>query len=225
MTGRTFRQQVIRTIVLVLFLSLLALGASCYVDEKQKQISDALRTVPAVLIPIGAGWLAFCVQRRVAFTKALFDVWQKIVVAVQDALQYTHLGQPSQADFGKVMHSLSCRIDDVRGAFINVGEGHAPLSDQAKAFVFSVKRATSLQECQSALSTLPRRTDIGVYSFETLKQIHKVISLLGFGQTVTPQSQKIARDTILALWGILRGELLKELDRDVPEYPDTPYRN
>ena len=181
MTGRTFRRQVIGTIVLVLFLSLLALGASCYVDERQKQISDALRALPAVLIPIGAGWLAFCVQRRVAFTKALFDVWQKIVVAVQDALQYAHIDKPSQADFAKVMYSLGCRIDDVRGAFMNVDEGHAPLSDQAKAFVLPVKHAASLQQCQTAVATLPKKRpqDIGVYPFETLKQIHQVIFFAG----------------------------------------------
>ena len=76
---------------------------------------EQLKTVPSVLIPIGAAWLAYCWQRRVAFTKALFDVWQKVVVTVQDAIQYTHLPQHTQADFAKVMHTLSCRIDDIRG--------------------------------------------------------------------------------------------------------------
>jgi hypothetical protein len=50
-----------------------------------------------------------------------------------------------------------------------------------------------------------------------------VIKLLAFGQKATPARSLIARNMIIALWQILRGELLKELDRDFPEYPDTPY--
>ncbi|EJN11051.1 hypothetical protein PMI42_05674 [Bradyrhizobium sp. YR681] len=223
MTGKTFRFQVIGTIVLALCLSILSLALSCYASEKHYQA--ALRSGPTVFIPIGAGWLAFCVQRRVAFTKALFDVWQKIVVTIQDAVQYTHLTSPTQADFAKVMHSLSCRIDDLRGVFRNPGEGQPRLSEESKSFVLSVKQAKSLEDVIAALKKLPKRTEIGLYPFESLKQIHGTVSSLGFGSAVTAPQASTARSTILALWGILRGELLKELDRDFPEYPDTPYHS
>ncbi|WP_128948390.1 MULTISPECIES: hypothetical protein [Bradyrhizobium] len=227
MTGKTFKQQVIGTILIVLLLSLLSLAASCWGNPNASDpYSSALRVVPAVLIPIGAAWLAFCVQRRVAFTKALFDVWQKIVVTVQDSIQYTHSPTHTQAEYAKVMHSLSCRIDDVRGAFRNVGEERTALSHETRKFVLAIQHAKSLSACASALATygFPEKKSIGLYPFESLKQISAVISRLGYGSSITSQDSEIARDTILALWGILRGELLKELDRDYPDYPDTPFK-
>ena len=83
MTGRTFRLQVIGVIVVVFVVSFLSLYASA---RWWPQYGQELRAVPSVLLAIGGAWLAFCWQRRVAFTKALFDVWQKIVVTVQDAI-------------------------------------------------------------------------------------------------------------------------------------------
>jgi hypothetical protein len=121
---------------------------------------------------------AFCWQRRVAFTKALFDIWQKIVVTVQDAIQYTHLKEPSQTDFAKVMHSLSCRIDDIRGAFRNVGEGHIKLSEDAKKFVLSIKAGKTLGQISDELTKKPSCDEIGLYPFESLKQIKKWWTLL-----------------------------------------------
>jgi hypothetical protein len=153
-----------------------------------------------------------------------FSIWQKIVVTVQDAIQYTYLPQRSQTDFAKVMHSLSCRIDDIRGAFRNVGEGHIKMSEDAKRFVLARKKTNTLAQCATELKEKPGRDHIGRYPFESPKQIQKVVQTLGFGENATPDQALIARNTVLALWQILRGELLKELDRDFPEYPDTPYK-
>jgi hypothetical protein len=74
MTGKTFELHVIGTIVFVVVASALSLCASYLWHD----YSDGLRAVPAVLIPIRGAWLALCWQRRVAFTKALFDIWQNI---------------------------------------------------------------------------------------------------------------------------------------------------
>jgi hypothetical protein len=71
-TGKTFKWHVVCTILIVVVASIVAVYAS-FIWEYYK---DGLRTAPAILIPIGAAWLAFCWQRRVSFTKALFDVWQ-----------------------------------------------------------------------------------------------------------------------------------------------------
>lgn len=143
MTGRTFRWQVIGAALVVIVLSVLAVGASYCWDTYK----DGLRAIPAILIPIGAAWLAFCWQRRVAFTKALFDVWQKTVITIQDAIQYTFMPSPSQADYAKVMHSLSCRIDDIRGAFRNVGEPRISMDDRTKQYILLIKTSKTLAEC------------------------------------------------------------------------------
>jgi hypothetical protein len=146
------------------------------------------------------------------------------VISIQDAVQYTHLSKYEQTEFAKVMHSLSCRLDDMRGAFRNVGEQKYSLSEETKIFVLSIKSAGTLDQCLIHLNNYHPRENVGVYPFETLKQISGVVNRLGFGDKVTPQQALIARNTIIALWKILRGELLKELDRDFPEYSDTPYQ-
>jgi hypothetical protein len=221
MTRKTFRRQVLMTIAAVLLISAVLLFASCHSPPRY---TEALKAFPAIIVAIGAAWLAYCWQRRVAFTKALFDVWQKLVNSIQDAIQYTHLSKHEQPEFAKVMHSLSCRLDDIRGAFRNVGEKNDDLSEKTKIFVLSIKSAQSLDECAIHVKNYHPSENVGVYPFETLKQISGVINRLGFGDKVTPQQALIARNTIVALWKILRGELLKELDRDFPEYSDTPYQ-
>jgi hypothetical protein len=221
MNGKTFRAHV-RAVILVVFVaSILSLVASVRWGAYQ----EALRAIPSVLIPLGGAWLAFCWQRRIAFTKALFDIWQKTVVTVQDARQYTFVPKPSQEHFARVMHSTSCRIDDIRGAFRNVGERHIETSDEDKRFVLNIKHVQTFDRYMDVLKNYSGHSprDVGVYPFESLKQILRVISQLGFGEVVTPDRSLVARKTIDALWKILRSELLKELDRDFPEHPDTPF--
>lgn len=221
MSARTFRFQVILTIIFVLVASTIAL----IVGMVSRDATDHTKQIPGIVIPVAAGWLAYCYQRRVAFTKALFDIWQKIVGSVQDAIQYTHLPSPTQADYAKVLRELGCRIDDVRGAFRNVAEKSQPQSATSKEFVLAVKESRSLAQRGHMARTFSKsRANIGVYPFESLKQIHGTIVQLGYGPSFDAANAKEARDTIDALWKVLRTELLKELDRDYPEYPDTPFK-
>ena len=221
MTGLTFRWQVIGVGLLVVVLSSLAIVAS-YLWAAYE---DGLRAVPAILIPIGAAWLAFCWQRRVSFTKALFDVWQKMVITIQDVIQYTYLPAPSQADFAKVKHSLSCRIDDIRGAFRNVKEKKYSINCSTRQYIFNIKKSQNLSECDDYTKKyrLSNRPENGYYPFESLKQITRVVDLLGHGPGYSIEEATKARKTIISLWQVLRGELLKELDRDFPEHSDTPH--
>jgi hypothetical protein len=64
---------------------------------------------------------------------------------------------------------------------------------------------------------------IGLYPFESLKDIKRALDDLGFGPSVTPSTAKICRDKILVSWRRLRGQLLREFDRDCPTYIDSPY--
>jgi hypothetical protein len=148
-----------------------------------------------------------------------------MVITMQDTIQYTFLVAPSQTDFAKVMHSLSCRIDDIRGAFRNVGEEHITIQDCTRQYILEIKESNTLAECAQHTKKYrdSYKPKIGVYPFESLKQIQKVISRLGYDPKFTPSEAAMARATIESLWQVLRGELLKELDRDFPEHPDTPY--
>ena len=49
-------------------------------------------------------------------------LWSKLVQAVQNAIQYTYLNEPSQEEYGKVLIELSIVIDELRGVYRNIGE-------------------------------------------------------------------------------------------------------
>jgi len=147
-----------------------------------------------------------------------------MVETVNAALQYTYTNAPKEEDFGYLLQKLGSRVDDVRGVFRNVGEKYFRPGDNAKTFVRAVKYAKSDEHLAKALEDYQHDADAtGLYPFESLKQIRLVIQRLGFGDAVTADRAMIAREAIEKLWRVLRAELLKELDRDFPEFPDTPY--
>ena len=223
MTGKTFRLQVQVTIGLLLVVALATLiSGLCWPEIHGAKFGEATRAVIPAYVAVAAGWVAYCLQRRIAYTNALRALWEKVVGSVQIAIQYTHLGNHDSNNFATVMRELSSRVDDIRGVFRNKGEIYREPSYSTKQFVVAIKAAKSIDELTPILKNY-RVNKNGVYPFESLKQIQGVIDRLGFGTTVTPERAKIARRAILALWGILRSELLKELDRDYPEFPDTPY--
>jgi hypothetical protein len=219
MTGKTFKFHVITTIVLLSVLTAITLVAG--VDTKFAEASRA--AVPA-FVAVAAGWITYCLQRRVSYINSLRSLWDKVVEAVQNAIQYTYKTSPSDTDFNQVMYELSCRIDDVRGVFRNVGESYVEPNRDSKKYVKSVRGGKTIEDIVLLTADFKLNRDhIGVYPFESLKQIRGTIKKLGFGSAVTADSADAARRTIANLWKITRYELSKELDRDYPAFPDTPY--
>ncbi|MHA6884640.1 hypothetical protein [Ralstonia pseudosolanacearum] len=75
-----------------------------------------------LIIAIPAAWLGYCFQRRQAYLKDVRDLWSKLVLSVQDSIQYTHLSAPEQPDYARVLKGLSVTTEEVRAVFANVGE-------------------------------------------------------------------------------------------------------
>lgn len=231
MTGKSFRREVILTMIVLMTASALTLFAGVrWPKVHDLSIGEATRSAIPAYAATGAGWIAFCLQRRIAYIKALQDLWIRLVATIQDTIQYTHLDLTDQPKFALVLRDPSCRTDEMRGVFRNVGEIYRQPPAAAKIFVDAIKRANAIEEYPEIAkqfveerACINGRRLIGVYPFEFLRQIHDTISRLGFGPTATKERRDIARRTILLLWNILRAELLKELDRDYPEFPDTPY--
>ncbi len=65
-------------------------------------------------------------------------------------------------------------------------------------------------------------TEIGLYPFECLKEIHKLVSRLGYGKIDTEKSTE-SRKQIRHCWGDLRKSFLTEFDRSEPTVFDSPY--
>jgi hypothetical protein len=220
MTGKTFKRRVVATIATLFGVTslVLAMGIHWVVLEKQ-----SIAAVP-MLIALAAGWLTYSLQRRVSYINSLRALWVRVIESVQNAIQYTYHVRPLESEFSDVVKNLRSRIEDVRGVFRNVGEDDIHPTDQAKEYVRAVRHAKSLKDLVALnRGFAPTRGHIGVYPFESLKQIHATIEKLGYGEAVTSEKSDIARDTIWHLWRIMRAELAKELDRDFPEFPDTPY--
>ena len=64
---------------------------------------------------------------------------------------------------------------------------------------------------------------IGLFPFEKLKDIHRVVSRLGFGPDVLPACCDQARKSTVELWRDARSSFLAELERGVPVSPDSPF--
>jgi hypothetical protein len=66
------------------------------------------------------------------------------------------------------------------------------------------------------------KDDIGLYPFECLKEIHKIVSLLGYGSLDVKKTTE-ARKHIRHNWGDLRKSFLSEFDRSEPTIFNSPY--
>jgi hypothetical protein len=185
MTGKTFRTHVYVTIAALLIASFVTLwiGVQCTEDY-----ASASRTIVPVYITVAAAWLTFGLQRRVAYTNALRSLWEKVVHSVHEAIHYTRLKSPTESDLESLRCELCCRIDEVRGVFRNVGEIYLRPSAQVAVFVRSVKHAEDSEQLERLLGNEHiDESMIGLYPFESLKQILTVIEQLGSGSTASRQ--------------------------------------
>lgn len=220
MTGKSLRKNIIITTLALFIASVgaLAIGAYC------RDLADQTKAVIPVFIAIAAGWLTSCFQRRTSYTNTLRSFWDKTVDTVHDALQYASAQEKSEGEYRRLLHKLSCRIDESRGIFRNVGEWYVKPSEPSKKLVAAIRRAKTFADLSNSIKGYAAERDhIGVFPLESLKQIHHIIVMLGHGDAADPEKSKVAREAISVLWKIMRAELLKELDRDYAEFPDTPY--
>jgi len=205
------RQVLLRWIYVTIAIYLLAIVTGvvlryCCPDQEKttNPIYGTYKDLIPFVIAIPALWLGFCFQRRASYVQQLRTLWSKLIDVVEDAIQYTHLPNPQQTEFGKTLAKLFSLIDEVRGVFKNIGE-------------------------RASLIDLPggrgERTDdeIGLYPFEGLKDIRDRISSLGFGLSFDRSKAKLVRNDIIILWNHVRHRMLKEFDRSYPTYADSPY--
>jgi hypothetical protein len=97
-----------------------------------------------------------------------------------------------------------------------------PTSDQyARALS---RLSCAIEEVRGVFGNLPNgQPGIGLYPFEGLKTIRSEVMDLGCNGP-TPQDRAIAaRRVIIEQWNKLRSRLLREFDRDLPTWPQSPY--
>ena len=122
MNARAFRRNIL-TVIAFYALVVTGLVLARSLDTKEyEHVYSTLKDAVPLLIATPAAWLGYCLQRRQAYLKDVRELWSKLVLAVQEAIQYTHLVNPPQVEFAKVNRSLSVAIEELRAVFANIGE-------------------------------------------------------------------------------------------------------
>jgi hypothetical protein len=75
-----------------------------------------------LIIAIPVAWLTTCFQKRNSFLTNLRTLYDRATLAIQSAIQYTHLPRPSQKEYAAVMKELAATVDLMRGSFKNIKE-------------------------------------------------------------------------------------------------------
>ena len=190
MTRRTFLKWIWIVIGIYAFAIAAGILIRIWRPTKDDIVYETFKDLVPLIIAAPAAWLGYCFQRRSSFQEQLRSFWSALVVVVQDAIQYTHLQSPTQADFSKIVCRLSYMIEELRGIYLNIGE--AP-------------------------------SDIGLYPYESLKELADALHKLGFGEKFTTEKADATRSQIVDYWKKVRRQLLREFDRVVPTYVDSPY--
>jgi hypothetical protein len=92
------------------------------VAQFSERIYATTKDFAGFFLAIAAAYLAYCFQKRQAFLAALRELWHACIEAKADLIDYTHLPNPSQIDFGRAARSISVAIDMMRAVYRNVGE-------------------------------------------------------------------------------------------------------
>jgi hypothetical protein len=83
-----------------------------------------------------------------------------------------------------------------------------------------IKMSVVIDEVRSLFMNLREKNySPGLYPFEPLKKIHKLLEKESFGSSFDKKHAIDTREKIFDLWKLLRDELLKEFDREVPTFP------
>jgi hypothetical protein len=72
------------------------------------------------IIAIPAAWLSYCFQRRGSYLAALRSLWDDLIPAVYQAVQYTYLNKPDEQQYLATVKDLDIVIDSLRGVFQNI---------------------------------------------------------------------------------------------------------
>lgn len=120
------RKHLQRTIfaVIVLYTIAIIVGLIIYYTDftGNKIHYQIYKDLMLLTIAIPAAYLGFCFQRRSSFLQALRQLWTNLISSVNTAIQYTHLPEPTDKQFGEALVLLSKSIDEVRGVYKNLKE-------------------------------------------------------------------------------------------------------
>lgn len=87
---------------------------------KWQEVANTFKALVPMVIVIPVASLSAAFNSHISYLQASRDLWQRLVLAVQAAIQYTHLNKPGQRQYATTLATLSVEIDVFRGLFSNV---------------------------------------------------------------------------------------------------------
>src|SRR5437879_3300254 len=107
MTSRTLWRIVAATVGLLVVYA----GIGAYAYSVASQPPPYFKDFVPLVVGASAVVLTAAFQRRISYLQALRDFWRQFLPAVQAAIQYTHLGQPTAAQFAEAYKGMATVVD------------------------------------------------------------------------------------------------------------------
>jgi hypothetical protein len=117
----------------------------------------------------------------------------------------------------------SLLVRAVQGAYSYTYQPHPSFEQYSKVLM---ELSVAIDEARGIFENLPvRGHPAGWYPFEPIKEIHQDLRTLGYAESATAEKLDALRGRIARRWKLVRTELLREFDRDVPEHHYSWYTN
>lgn len=100
---------------------------------------------------------------------------------------------------------------------------HLPAPNQTDYGFVMEKLSYAIDLMRGVFFNVSKGGNRGLFPYENLKDIHCIISWLGYGEKFRKNNAGDARQCITALWQEMHHAMLNEFDRDVPVIPISKY--
>lgn len=150
MTKLSLRFSVV--VVSTAFLLTAVLAAIARFAVQSEQVYGYIKDFSPLILGVGAAYLAYSFQRRMAFLTSLRDLWKDITQTKNTLINFTYKESPNLKEYEEAQQKLYNTIDLVRAVFINVGENKSnigfypfePLHDMRRSFALCDPSLTSI---------------------------------------------------------------------------------
>ena len=125
MTKKQLRRAVLTVVASYGVLGLTAFLLRVALPEGGGRIFEGYQVMVPFVFAIPAALLSYAFQQRGSYLGTLRALWSQLVRAVNGAIQYTLDAQPTERQYTDVLTQLAISIDEIRGAYRNVGESES----------------------------------------------------------------------------------------------------
>ncbi len=120
------RKQLLHVTYMVISIYALALGVGLILrivgPPTPTPYYETFKDLIPLILAIPAAYLGYCFQQRGSYLQSLRSLWSQLVIAINNAIQYTYLESTTQDQLGKTLTDLSIVTDELRGVYKNIGE-------------------------------------------------------------------------------------------------------